>query len=159
MILILLHLSVTCFKIENVPKDWMKGIIFHIYKDGDKRNPLNYRGITVLSVVSKVYTSILNSRLSKWCEDNNIIVEEQGGFRAGRGCVDQIFILNGILRHRKNVNTYCCFIYLKRAFDRVWRNRLWKDLWEEGVRGKMWIVIKDIYKNTKNCAHITNITK
>ena len=90
-----------CFEEENIPRDWMKGIIFPIYKSGDKREPLNYRGITLLSVVSKVYTSILNKRLTSWCEENKVLVEEQGGFREGRGCVDQIFVLVGILNQRK----------------------------------------------------------
>ena len=94
--------------------------------------------------------------LSKWCEDNNIIVQEEGGFRAGRWCVDQIFVLNSILKQRKDKNTYCCFIDLKKAFDRVWRNRLWKALWEEGIRGKMWRVIKNLYKNTKSCIQLEN---
>ena len=49
----------TIFEKEMVPDEWLEGIIFPIYKDNDRRNPLNYRGITLLSVVSKVYTSIL----------------------------------------------------------------------------------------------------
>ena len=115
MLRILWILCNKCFEKENIPKEWMEGIIFPIYKDGDKRNPLNYRGITLLSVVSKVYTSVLSARLTKWCEKNNILVEEQGGFRKGRGCIDQIFILEGILNQRKRKNTYCCFIDLKKS--------------------------------------------
>ena len=88
---VLWYICKRCFDTETIPDEWMKGIIFPIYKDGDRRMPLNYRGITLLNVVSKVYTSILNERLSNWCEKNNIIVEEQGGFRKGRSCIDQIF--------------------------------------------------------------------
>ena len=40
---------------------------------------------------------------------------------------------------------------MKKAYDRVWRSGLWKMLWEEGVRGKMWRVIRNMYKNTQNC--------
>ena len=140
----------TIFEKEMVPDEWLEGIIFPIYKDNDRRNPLNYRGITLLSVVSKVYTSILNQRLTNWCEKNNIIVEEQGGFRQGRGCVDQIYVLTGIINSRKKQQTYCCFIDLKKAFDRVWRNGLWKALWEEGIRGKMWRAIRSLYRTTKS---------
>ena len=114
------------FEKEKVPDEWLEGIIFPIYKDSDRRDPLNYRGITLLSVVSKVYTSIINERLTRWCEKNNIIVEEQGGFRHGRGCVDKLFVLAGILNKRRKLQTYCCFIDLKKAFDRVWRKGLWK---------------------------------
>ena len=47
-----------------------------VYKDGDKHID-NYRGITLLSVVGKLYTVILNTRLSQWCERNQILVDEQ----------------------------------------------------------------------------------
>ena len=45
------------WRIEQVPRDWMQGVIFPLYKDGDNRDPLNYRGITLLSIVGKVYKS------------------------------------------------------------------------------------------------------
>jgi hypothetical protein len=57
-----------------------------VHKDGDKRDTSNYRGITLLSIVGKVYGQVINERLTKWCEANNILVEEQGGFRPHRGC-------------------------------------------------------------------------
>ena len=46
---------------------------------------------------------------------------------------------------------YCCFIDLKKAFPSVWRNGLWKRLWDEGVRGKMWRIIRNIYEKTESC--------
>ena len=42
------------WRTEKVPRDWM-GVIFPLYKEGDNRDPLNYRGITLLSIVGKVY--------------------------------------------------------------------------------------------------------
>ena len=43
MIKILWHIITFCYKKEKIPKEWMEGMIFPIYKGGDKRNPLNYR--------------------------------------------------------------------------------------------------------------------
>ena len=71
-----------------------------MYKDGDKRDTSNYRGITLLSIVGKVYGQVINERLMKWCEANGILVEEQGGFRPHRGCPDQLFSLVEILQIR-----------------------------------------------------------
>ena len=94
--------------------------ISYIYKDGEKKDTNNYRGITLLSIVGKVYAQVINHRLMRYSEENNILVEEQGGFRPGRGCPDQIFSLVEILRNRKKTkHTYCCFIDVKKAFDRV----------------------------------------
>lgn len=73
------------------------------------------------------------------------IVEEQGGFRPGRGTVDQLFVLTEILKTRTGKTTYTAFIDVKKAYDTVWRNGLWKRLWDEGVRGRIWRVIKAMY--------------
>ena len=138
-----------CFDEERVPEQWLEGIIFPLYKQGDKRDPYNYRGISLLSVVSKIYEMVLYRRLDEWCERRGIIREEQGGFRAGRGCVDQIFVLDTLLNSRGRRRTYCCFIDIKKAYDTVWRKGLWKCLWDKGIRGKMWRVIKDFYRSTR----------
>ena len=73
--------------------DWARGDHSSYFKDGEKKNVDNYRGITLLSVVGKLYTSILNNRISKWIERKKKLVEEQGGFRAKRSTSEQIFIL------------------------------------------------------------------
>ena len=89
------------WRIEQVPRDWMQGVIFPLYKDGDNRDPLNYRGITLLSR-GKVYNRVLTERLTQFAErEGRGIVEEQGGFRPGRGTEDQLFVLTEILRVRK----------------------------------------------------------
>ena len=40
---------------ETVPKQWRKGLLVYLFKKGDKEDPGNYRGITLLSVVGKVF--------------------------------------------------------------------------------------------------------
>ena len=69
------------WELEEIPGDWARGVIVPIYKEGDPKNPDNYRGITLLSVVGKVYS--MNSRLSQWLEKREKLVDEQGDF--GRG--------------------------------------------------------------------------
>ena len=65
-----------------MPEDWLIGAIIPIYKNkGDKKDVNNYRGITLLSCLGKLFTSALNGRLSKFCEINDIIGEVQAGFR------------------------------------------------------------------------------
>ena len=107
---------------------------------------MNYRGITLLSIVGKVYNRVLGNRLMSFAERESLgIVEEQGGFRPERGTEHQIFILTEILKARTQKTTYTAFIDVKKAYDTVWRNGLWKRLWDEGVRGKIWRVIKGMY--------------
>ena len=82
------------FVFERIPRDWARGIIFPIYKEGDDRVPENYRGITLLSVVGKIYAAVITKRVSTWCEDSKCLSEEQAGFRPGRSPLDHIFTLS-----------------------------------------------------------------
>lgn len=152
---VLLKMFSIFWDLETLPRDWnRRGIISAIFKDGDKRDPLNYRGITLLSVVGKTFTSILNERIMLWTEEKGVLEDEQGGFRKGRGCVEQIFILKEVLNLRKGKKTYCCFIDIKKAYDRVWRGGLWKRLWDSGVRGRIWRVLRNLYEDVQSCCKV-----
>jgi len=139
---------------EQIPDLWTKGIICPLLKDGDKRNTQNYRGITVLSCVGKVYAYILNRRLIAKCEGQKVLVEEQCGFRPRRGCPDQLFTLVEVLKNRGKNGTFCCFIDVKKAFDRVFRGGLWVRLWAEGIKGKMSRVLKNLMRKVESCVRI-----
>jgi hypothetical protein len=60
-------------------------------------NPNNYRPIVLLSVLSKLFTSILTERLLSWSEDEDKLIDNQYGFRPGRSTVEAIFIIQGII--------------------------------------------------------------
>ena len=80
------------------PDSWSLGLIIPIYKKkGDKHDCNNYRGITLLSCVGKLFTSIVNERLKKYCQVNKIINENQTGFRAEYSTVDHIFYLKTLI--------------------------------------------------------------
>ena len=53
-----------------------------IHKKGSLNNVENYRGITLLSVLGKLFTGVLNNRLSEWAENYYIYIEAQAGFRS-----------------------------------------------------------------------------
>ena len=141
------------FRLERIPRAWARGLIFPLYKDGDARVPENYRGITLLSVVGKIYTTVLNKRVTSWCEKFGVLSEEQAGFRPGRSTVDHILSVAEVLRLRRKQRkqTHCCFLDIKKAYDTVHRDGLWKRLIEVGIRGKMWRVLKNVYDIVESC--------
>ena len=84
-----------CFMLSMVPVDWVIACMVPLYKDkGDVHECSNFSGISLLSVVGKVYGRILINRIKDKTE--NVIVEVQSGFRRGRRCTDQIFIVRQI---------------------------------------------------------------
>ena len=76
-----------CFMLSIVPVDW---VIVPLYKGkGDVHECSNFRGISLLNVVGKVYGRILINRIRDKTE--NVIAEVQSGFKRGRGCTHQNF--------------------------------------------------------------------
>ena len=137
---------------ETLPSELEIGRIVTLFKGGDAFDCGDYRGISLLNVVYKLFSAILNKRLVTFCEKENILEEEQGGFREGRGCTDQIYSLYSIVAERlsKGKDTYICFIDIKKAYDRVWRDGLWICLADHGIKGKMWRMLRSIYSNVKS---------
>ena len=84
--------------------------------------PDNYRGVSLLSIISKCYTSILNKQLYAWLEDNNKIAAEQAGLRKNYSTVDHIFVLNAIVKkilEKRAAKMYVAFKDFRKAFDSV----------------------------------------
>ena len=92
-----------CFDKGVISNDLGKGLINTIPKSStvDTSDPLLYRGITLASAMYNLFSSILNTRLSKWVEENEILTGEENGFRKTRSTVDQISSLSNIINTRK----------------------------------------------------------
>ena len=104
-----------CFENSVVPDCWYRSIIQPIHKRGkDPLNPLSYIGISLMSTVAKIFSTILNNRITNHLDDNGLLCNEQNGFRKLRSCLDHIYTLTSIVRNRKlqKLPTYICFCRL-----------------------------------------------
>lgn len=109
------------FELGIVPEQWQKSIVSPIPKAGDNRDPLNYRGISLISIPCKIYCDVLNRRLSALLEKNDLLCEEQNGFRKNRSCLDHLYTLNTIISNRKGKgkSTFVCYVDIRKAFDNL----------------------------------------
>ena len=142
-----------------IPESWTLGMIKPIYKNkGCKSDPANYRPITLISCLGKLFTSILNERLQKYADEHDLINDCQSGFRKGYSTVDNIFILHSLIELvcKSKRKLYCAFIDLKQAFDRVWRDGLWLKLYQSHINGKCLRIIQNMYSNIKSCILVNN---
>ena len=112
---VLLSLFQLVFDTSLIPSLWRKAVIFPLLKDpsSDKRVPLNYRGISLLYCISKLYSAFVNIRLTSYLVSNDILSDEQNGFRAGRSCEDHVFTLSSIIRNKPSV--FATFVDLKKS--------------------------------------------
>ena len=134
------------------PDTWSDGYIVPIHKKGNLSDVNNFRGITLLSTLGKLFTRILNTRLTNWAEEYYIYIEAQAGFRANMSTTDNIFVLHGLINHMLNTGSrlYCGFVDFSKAFDYVVRDVIWYKLIKLGVRGKILNVIKSMYNNVRS---------
>lgn len=140
------------------PSSWAEGHIVPLHKKGDVNNVNNYRGITLLSVLGKLFTRLLNNRLKEWAEMYQVYIEAQAGFRKCMSTADNIFVLHGLISHMLNAGKkfYCAFIDFSKAFDYVVRDVLWYKLIKLGVRGQILKVIKSMYESIKSRVKCNN---
>ena len=114
-------LTTICNKIWNTgewPTTWTQSIVITLPKKGNLQLSQNYRTISLISHPNKVMLKSILNRLQPQAEE--IIAEEQVGFRAGRSTTEQIFILRILgekyLQHQQNL--YHVFIDVKKAFEK-----------------------------------------
>ena len=129
-----------------------------IFKSGEPDNPKNYRGITLSSLLGKLFTTIINNRLYEFLTQNNIIQENQIGFQKGRRTTDHIFVLNYLIKQFKGQGKvlYACFIDLRKCFDTLWRKGIMYKLYKNGVSSKIVTLIKSMYELTKSRVKLEN---
>ena len=142
---------IMCLAWENgqVPEDWQRAVIVPVHKKGNKLKCENYWGISLLSIPSKVYARILDERTRDVTERK--VLEAQGGFRKGRSCTDQLFIIRQMSEKmlEKNKKMVVACVDLEKAYDRVGRDKLWNVLGEYGVKGKLLRAIRSLYKKSE----------
>ena len=143
-------------KLEYFPSAWALGNITAVFKKGDKNDPNNYRGISVVSCLAKLFTKIINDRLSLWVEEEKLLSDVQYGFRKNRSTIDCIFILKGLIDiiFEKGLKLYVCFIDYQKAYDLIDRSCLFHKLIKEGVSSKIINIYKDFYSKIK--LNVTN---
>ena len=113
MIMMLQKLFQLIWDSEYLPERWGESMIVSLFKKGDQEDPDNYKGITLLNVVGKLFNKVLNYKLLQWLEKHNQLSEPQAGFRFGHSCVDNIFILNEVIQGRlqEGKTTFCFFLH------------------------------------------------
>ena len=115
---------------------------------GQKSDPSNYRGITLLSCLLKTYTGLIFERLYKWTETYGLLPPNQFAFRRGYSTLQAITnLVSNIKSSLASIGRYyVCFVDFKKAFDSIDRQTLLLKLLQMGIGNTMGNILLSILK-------------
>lgn len=118
--------------------DQMKlAMICPFHKGGSKLKPSNYRPVSILPILSKVFEKIMQSRLVKFLEQEKNIFPQQYGFQKNKSTTLAVLDLYSKIIQALDKGEYACSVFLDfaKAFDTVNHKILLKKLENYGIRG------------------------
>ena len=143
----LLLLFNVVFMNMNYPVLWCYSKLVLIFKAGNRMLCDNYRGISIMDTLAKIYDALIYNRLLLWCN----ISKCQAGAQKKRSCIEQILSLRLLCDFAvfRNVKLYVLFIDFSKAYDRVPRNKMLEVLKSLGCGKRMLLAVQAMYKCTR----------
>jgi len=141
---------------ETMPESWSEAIIIPLHKKGDKTECNNYRGISLLNSVYKIFSKVLLNRLTPYAEE--CLGEHQSGFRKGRSTIEQLSVIAQIIEkkyeYRQNIRQM--FVDFRKAYDSIHRNSLYNIMEEFGFPNKLINLTKMAMEGVKYQVRVDN---
>lgn len=143
-----------CLQTGTTPSQWDRAIIIILHKKGDITNLQNYRPISLLSHIYKLFMRIICKRLTN--KFDLYQPREQAGFRAGFGTNDHLQVVKSLIEKCIEYNKPLCIIFVdyEKAFDTVDQHKMLQALAECRIDHRYTEVIKHVYQRAKACVRL-----
>lgn len=153
------HLINTIFVTGRCPAHFKVAMVTPIFKGGDRREISNYRPISIISNICKIFEKAFKERLVNFITKHNTLSSLQFGFRNNISTNDAIGFLTGKIYSSLETGKPCAgvFLDLAKAFDTVCHKRLLSRLYSCGVRGLAYSVLKEYLEGRKQRVKIGKI--
>lgn len=130
------------FSINNgvFPKKWKTSNVVPIFKNkGEKSDVKNYRPISLLNCISKVFERLVANQINNHLKTNNLIYNQQAGFQQDDSTINQLIVFTDKILQamEEGKEARAVFLDMSRAFDRVWHDGLLFKLQCFGINGYM----------------------
>ena len=136
--------------LRDFPTLWTEGLKSVLFKSGSRLDTGNYRGITILPIIEKIFETVVYHRLSFANDAFNKKDKLNGGFQRGSRTADNIFILQGMIQRQLSIgsNLVVCFVDFSKAFDLINRHILFYKLMKGGWYGPVIDTLRNLYCKT-----------
>ena len=142
-----------CLETGSYPSIWKKANVIPIHKKDSRQNKCNYRPISLLPLLGKVFEKILFDGIYKHLTEYELITSKQSGFRPGDSAINQLLSVThkiySAFEEIPSRETRAVFLDLSKAFDRVWHKGLLYKLECCGIGGGLLSLIRDYLANRK----------
>ena len=135
------------------PDMWKLANVTPIYKKGDKQLVTNYWPISLLPICGKRFEKIIFNNLYGYLNENNLLTNNQSGFRPGDSTTNQLlYLVNEIheaFENSKSLEIRAVFLDISKAFDKVWHEGLIFKLKQNGISGSLLTLFENYLCNRK----------
>ena len=141
---------------QQIPTTWKEAKIILLYKKGDKADVKNYRPISLLSHLYKIFTKVIQNRIKDRLDSNQ--PREQAGFRAGFSTTDHLQAINQLIEKANEYQLQLClgFVDYQKAFDSIEHTDMFDALRKINIEEGYVRILEDIYNNAVARIHIDN---
>ena len=128
------------------PSSWCSAKLSMLFKKGSAFVCDNYRGISIINSLTKLYDYVLNNRLMLWYKP----CREQAGAQPKRGCTEHLITLRFIIEYAryKKVKLFITYVDFSKAYDRVPRGKMFHLLKSLGCGLVMLTALMALYSST-----------
>ena len=149
---ILTKLFNKCLKESSFPDCWKVSSVVPVFKNaGERSTAKNYRPVSLLSVVSKVFEKFVNNRIVDHLQKCGLFSDFQYGFRSSRSTADLLKVVSDRIARAFNRSgaTRAAALDISKAFDRVWHAGLLHRLKSYGISGQIFGFISSFLSNRR----------
>ena len=133
----------------DIPSTFKKALIVVLYKKGDRAECKNYRPISLLSHIYKLFMTIIGNRITD--DLYSCLPKSQAAYQPGRGTIEQIFALSQMVEKSIEFNKplYMVFIDFTKAFDSIKLDKLWSILDKTPLNKNYINLLKSVYDGSQ----------
>ena len=142
---ILARLFNRCLRVGCFPTSWKFSVVCPVYKNsGDRQSPSQYRPISLLCIISKLFETIINQQIMSHLSEANLLSDFQYGFRSSRSTADVLTVISNRISGAldNSCDARAIALDISKAFDKVWHRGLLHKISSYGISGRIFSVIK-----------------